>query len=358
MKRIIAALAAFSLSATMLFGCAGGIQGQAPNENPPAEKAEAIEIVCATFPAYDWARQVIAGQEERYEVTYLMGSGVDLHSYQPTVQDIDAISSCDLFVYVGGESDAWAEEALEAAENPAVRSVSMLEAVGDAAVEEELVAGMQETAHARDHEGEQEGHEEHAEGGSHEGEEAHDHGEEGPEYDEHVWLSLENAQVVVDAIAGELSIIDPEHKTAYEENASAYNGKLAALDARYADAAEAGRLHALVFADRFPFRYLADDYGLDYFAAFSGCSAETEASFNTISFLAQKVDELGADSVIVIENSDRKIADAVVAATKSKGQQIVVMDSLQSVTKADAEGGKTYLGTMEDNLASLAAALG
>ncbi|MCR4870815.1 MAG: metal ABC transporter substrate-binding protein [Atopobiaceae bacterium] len=337
MKRIAAALAACALSLGMLAACGQG--APAPQGSASEDK---IEIVCTTFPGYDWVRQVVGDRADRVEITYLADSGVDLHSFQPTVEDVAQIGSCDLFVYVGGESDEWVEDVLAHAENPQIRTVCMLDAVGDAAVEEELVEGMQaEDEH--DHEGE---------------EEEHDHEEEGPEYDEHVWLSLKNAQIIVDAIAGELAVIDGDGAAVYVQNAAAYNAQLADLDSRYADAIAGAANSTMLFADRFPFRYLADDYGLAYYAAFVGCSAETEASFETVAFLAQKLDELGLGTVLVIESSDQAIARTVIASTAAQNQQILVMDSLQSTTSAEIEAGKTYLSAMEDNLAVLTTALG
>ncbi len=349
MKRISAALAAFALCMGMLAGCTAA---PAQPDTRPADASQKIRVVCATFPAYDWTRQVVGDEDGRYEITYLMGSGVELHSYQPTVEDIAAIASCDLFVYVGGESDGWAEDAIAAANNPDLHTVNMLAAVGDAAVEEELVEGMQAVEHDHDHEHEADHDHDH----DHDHEADHDHAE--VEYDEHVWLSLRNAQVIVTAIADELSAIDPDAAAAYAANSAAYCEKLAALDARYAAAVEAAPGTTAVFADRFPFRYLVDDYGISYYAAFVGCSAETEASFETVAFLAQKIDELGLHAVLVIEGSDQQIARTVVENTQGGDAEILVMDSLQSTSSHDVDGGKTYLDTMEDNLAVLTEALG
>lgn len=188
MKRMVgAAIAAAALCVGMLAGCAandntGGAQG-------PTSSEEKIQVVCATFPAYDWAHEVVGDEAERVELTYLMGNGTDLHSFQPSVEDVARIADADLFVYVGGESDEWAQDAVEAAANPSLRTVSMLAAIGDAAVEEEVVEGME----ADEHEDEEEGEHEHE-------------GEGGSEYDEHVWLSLKNAQTLVGAIADELAV--------------------------------------------------------------------------------------------------------------------------------------------------------
>ena len=332
MKNMLrAVVVAAVLCVGLLAGCAN--TNQAASADAQEHK---IKVVCATFPAYDWVTQVAGDRIDDFEITYLMDSGVDLHSYQPSVQDIAKISDADLFVYVGGESDGWAEDAVKAASNSSLRTVNMMEVLGDSAVEEEVVEGMQ----AEEEEAE-----------------ASAEGEEEPEYDEHVWLSLKNAQELVDAIAVQLADADSSHASEYSANAAAYKAKLAELDGAYESAVNAAAKKTVVFADRFPFRYLVDDYNLGYYAAFVGCSAETEASFETIAFLAQKVDELGLSNVLVIENSDEAIAKTVIANTQGKNQGILVMDSLQSVTAGDIASGKTYLGAMEGNLASLTAAL-
>ena len=346
-KPLTAALAACVLFIGVLAGCAGNTavpQSGSVSSSPGSSDGETkVKVVCATFPAYDWVRQVVGDKTGRFDITYLMGGGTDLHSFQPSVDDVAKISGADLFVYVGGESDAWAADAVKAAANPSLRTVNMLEAVGAAAVEEEVVEGMQPEA-------------EHAGEAAHEGEGSHEEGE-GPAYDEHVWLSLRNAQLLVSAIADGISALDPENAALYSANAKAYQADLAALDGRYQDAVKHAAKDTVIFADRFPFRYLVDDYSLKYFAAFVGCSAETEASFETVAFLAKKVDELGLPAVLVIEKSDEAIARTVREATNAKGQQILVMDSLQSATRAEADGGKTYLGVMEENLGTLSAAL-
>ena len=299
-------------------------------ETEPAEK---ISVVTTIFPEYDWVSQVV-GDTDSVELKLLLDNGVDLHSYQPTAEDIVKISSCDMFVYVGGESDEWVEDVLEEAENEDMIVINLLEALGDSVKEEELVEGM---------EGEEE---------EEEGEE-----EEEEEYDEHVWLSLTNAQTLVSAISDSLSEIDPTNAETYQADASAYCDQLSALDAEYRDAVVAGEQDTVLFADRFPFRYLVDDYGLNYYAAFVGCSAETEASFETILFLANKVDELGLTSILQIESADGRIADTVLQATTSKDQQILTMDSMQSATMNDVNNGTTYLSIMESNLEVLKEAL-
>lgn len=296
-----------------------------------------LRVVCTIFPPYDWVRQVLGEAGQGAQLTLLQDSGVDLHSYQPTAADIASLAACDLFIYVGGESDQWVEDALEAVNNPNMRTLSLLSCVQ--AREEELVEGMQ-AEEEQDH-------------GHGLDEDAHE-----AEYDEHVWLSLRNAAQAVEAIAGVLGDIDPENAQAYGENAQAYCQQLSRLDQRYQEAVEAASGRTLLVADRFPFRYLAEDYGLDYYAAFSGCSAETEASFATIAFLAGKADQLGLSTLVVLEGQDHSLAKTIIASTQTKDQSIVTMNSLQSVTGKDIEEGTTYLGVMEDNRAALVQALG
>ena len=205
-----------------------------------------------------------------------------------------------------------------------------------------------------------------AEGHEHDdadGDDDETHGEEGeeseeePEYDEHVWLSLKNAKVLCKAIADNLSEIDPENKDVYIQNEKDYAAKLDALDQEYQTTVDASTQKTLLFGDRFPFRYLVDDYGLDYYAAFVGCSAETEASFETIKFLSEKVDELGLKNVMTIEKSDQKIAKTIIENTKDKNQSILTLDSMQSTTSDDVKNGTTYLSVMEKNLEILKEAL-
>ena len=291
-----------------------------------------ISVVTTIFPIYDWVREIAKGSD--VEITMLLDTGVDLHSYQPTAQDILKIASCDVFAYVGGESDDWVEGALAGAPNPDRTVVNLLEALGDDIVAEEIVEGMEA-----------------------EEEEEEDEDEEAVEYDEHVWLSLRNAQKLVKALADALSQADPDRAETYAANADAYIEKLAALDAEYAAAREGADFDTILFGDRFPFRYLADDYDLDYYAAFAGCSAESEASFETIVFLAGKVDELGLTTILTIEGTDHRIAETIVENTEAKDAKVLSLDSMQSVTAGDVQGGATYLGAMEKNLEVLKQAL-
>ena len=300
-----------------------------------AEEAGKIRVVTTIFPIYDWVRE-IAGDTGNTEITLLLDSGVDLHSFQPSAQDILKVATCDLFIYVGGESDEWAEDALAEAVNPDMVVISLVEALGENAKAEEIVEGMQ--AEEEEEEGE-------------EGE------EEEPEIDEHVWLSLRNAQVFTSAIADALAQKDSANADSYRANAEAYGAKLAALDAAYAGAVDSAAHKTLLFGDRFPFRYLTDDYGLTYYAAFAGCSAETEASFATVIFLAKKTDELQLPAVLTIEGKDHRIAETIIGSTADKNRKLLTLNSMQGTTANDIEQGATYLKIMEDNLAVLKEAL-
>ena len=331
MKKTIALVISFVL----LFFCA--ISGVSVAEGGQ------VNVVATIFPVYDWVREVVGDGMDHINLTLLLDSGVDLHSYQPTAQDILTISTADLFIYVGGESDEWVEDVLTTAMNPDLKAINLVEAMGEDIKAEEIVEGM-EHEHDHDEEDEDHDHEEH----DHEGEE---------EADEHVWLSLRNAQKLVNVIAGKLSEIDPENGDRYRANAAAYNEKLAALDRQYLEVAENAAVKTVLFGDRFPFRYLADDYGLSYYAAFAGCSAETEASFETILFLAEKVDELGLKTVLKLDNTDGRIAETVINTTRSKDQKIVTMNSMQTVTAQDVQNGARYLAIMEENLEAMKEAL-
>ena len=482
MKKITALLALL-----MLVGALAGC-GKQNDTN----KTDKLSIVTTIFPEYDWVRAVLGDKADNAEVTMLLDNGVDLHSYQPTADDIVKISDCDLFIYVGGESDGWVNDALKNATNKNMKVINLLDVLGDSVKTEEVVDGMQETEHDHDHDHSKEvstfeddevqdrslsdwagdwqsaypfvldgtlddafaamaekgemtaeeyktyyqngyktditnidiegdhieftyddgkkvgsnykyvgyyiqnwstgirmsnesfdaivdpenswptffpadmtGEEicEHMEGHDHDEDEDHEH-EEGEEHeheeekDEHVWLSLKNAEVLVNAISKSLQELDPDNKDTYATNAAAYIEKLSALDGEYQAAVDAATYKTVLFGDRFPFRYLVDDYGLSYYAAFVGCSAETEASFETVSFLAKKVDELKLPCVLTIEGAQHKIAETIVQNTAEKNQKVLTMDSMQSTTSKDVANGTTYLSVMEKNLSVLKEALG
>ncbi len=330
---------------TVLVLVLGGVTA-CGTKNSNKDNGDKIQIVTTIFPEYDWVKNVLGDKADNAEVTMLLDKGVDLHSYQPTAADILKISTCDLFIYVGGESDEWVDDALKEAVNKDMVVIDLLDTLGDSVKEEEVVEGM-EHDHDHDHE--------HEEDEDHDHEHHHEEGE--VEYDEHVWLSLRSASVIVDEIADSLSKIDSKNADAYKKNASSYKEKLNALDKKFTSAVAAGKVKTVLFGDRFPFRYFTDDYGLSYYAAFVGCSAETEASFETITFLAQKVDELSLKAVLTIEGKDHKIAETIVNNTKSKNQKILTLDSMQSTTSDDVKKGTTYLSIMEGNLEVIKEAL-
>ena len=339
MKKRIACLIAVMLVAVFFpMGNSGTMAVGAENHR--------FSIVATTFPSYDWVRQILGEHLADVELTLLLDNGIDLHSFQPSVEDMAKIANCDLFVYVGGESDRWVSGVLQTGSNPNRIVISLLEALGDGAKTEEIVEGMEADDHDHDdyHDHDEDDHREDAHG--------HDDHKEG-ELDEHVWLSLRNAQELCRYIAGKIGEMDSQNAAAYAANATQYQGALSALDGEYTKAMDAAAAKTLLFGDRFPFRYLADDYQLSYYAAFSGCSAETEASFATIVFLTGKLNELGLHSVMVTESADQSIAKTVIQNSAAKNQDILVLNSMQSVTAGDVAGGTTYLSLMESNLEAL-----
>lgn len=331
-KRIFAVFFSLLLVAGILGGCGKAESSSISAPSASQSGSKPLKIVTTIFPEYDWVREILGDKADHAEVTMLLDNGVDLHSYQPTADDIIKISDCDLFLYVGGESDGWVEDALKEATNKEMQVINLLDVLGEQVKEEEVVEGM-------------------------EAEEEESEDENEPEYDEHVWLSLKNAETLCNAITDALETIDPANKDAYAANAASYLEKLAALDGEYQTVADNAARKTVLFGDRFPFRYLVDDYGLSYYAAFAGCSAETEASFETISFLAGKVDELGLPCVLTIEGAQHKIAETIVQNTAKKNQSILTLDSMQSTTSTDVENGTTYLSVMESNLDVLKQAL-
>lgn len=310
-NRIIIAALSAALSVCALAGCKDAVKSE--------QKTDNLSVVATIFPEYDWVSVLSEGTDN--EITLLEDSGADLHNFQPTAQDILKIKEADLFVYVGGESDEWVEELLE--QDSGIKAVNLLDAMGDMAKEEEHVEGAEE-------------HEEHEE----------EEGEE--ELDEHVWLSLKNAKALIDILCDELVEADSKNESTYRANADKYLAELESLDAEYESTVKDGSV--LLFGDRFPFRYMADDYNIKCYAAFSGCSAETEASFETVAFLSQKMDECGLGFINVIDGSDKKVAQAIIDNTKDKDAKILTLNSMQSITRSDVENKVTYLGIMKDNL--------
>ena len=303
-------------------------------EAPAESGGEGLDIVCTVFPAYDFARE-IAG--EKANVTMLVPPGSEAHSFEPTPQDIIRIENCDLLIGNGGESETWLEEILAGREKD-IPSLIMMDCVD--ALEEETKEGMQTTEHS---------HEEHEE---HDGHEEHEHEEE---YDEHVWTSPVNASLIVSALCDRLSAIDPENGGFYRENAVRYQSELQKLDAAFRETVEKGKFDTLIFADRFPVRYFVEEYGLDYYAAFPGCTDDTEPSARTVAFLIDKVRSEDIPAVMYIEFSNEKMADVICEDT---GCKKLLFHSCHNVSAQQLKSGVSYLTLMWGNLESLKEALG
>lgn len=311
-KKLLILLSALTL---LLAGC-----GQ-------KQSSQKLQIVAAIFPEYDWVRQIV-GDDDSVELTLLVDDGVDPHSFQPAVSDMVTAANCDLLIYGGGESDQWLTK-LEAT-NPNRETLVLLPLLGEQAHQEEVVEGM-------------EAHEE-------------DEPENDAEMDEHVWLSLRNASFFCQSITEALCRLNPEKADTYRANLSAYQQQLDALDVQYQQAVSAASQHTIVVCDRFPFRYLVEDYGLSYYAAFPGCSAETGASFETVVFLSNKVKELNLSALLVTESSDGRMARTVAENAGNEQMPVLTLNSMQSVS---AEQAKTlnYLSVMTENLTVLQQAL-
>ena len=290
-----------------------------------------LTIVVTVFPVYDWVRNLLGDRAGEVELVLLEDSGADMHNFQPTIEDIYKISTCDLFVYIGGESDNWVTDTLRAAENKNMVAVGLLAELGTAAREEEEPDGP---------------------GSEHD----HEH-EEVTEYDEHVWLSVKNAKLLCPVLAEKLAQVDAEHAETYRANCAAYAKQLDELDAAFEQAVSEAPGRTVLFADRYPFLYLIKDYGLTAYAAFSGCSAETEASFDMISFLVGKLDGLGLKHILVLEGSTYRIANTIISESAAKDADILEMDSMQSVTPKQISAGTNYLAIMQKNLEVLKQAL-
>lgn len=320
MKKLRMAAAWLLAAALILCGC---------GQTAPQHNAK-YTVIATIFPVYDWAVNLLRDCPE-VQVVLLSDKGVDLHSYQATAEDLLRISGCDIFLYIGGESDEWVEAVLESVPNAGRRELALMDALEGTLHEEENVEGMQTRGL---------------------GEES-----EEPEYDEHIWLSVRNAKACCEAMAALFAECMPEYSGTIGQNLADYSGALAGLDASFTAAVEAGSRDTLLFCDRFPFRYLVEDYGLRYYAAFSGCSGDSEASFATVLFLTEKAEQLALPVLLRLEDSDGRLAETVAGCVIGDTPEILVLDSLQSVSLQDAGQGATYLSLMEKNLAILAQAL-
>ncbi len=291
-----------------------------------ADFSDRVKVVSTIFPPYDWASNVIGLNDSKTINSMVVKSGLDMHNFQPSTADIVQISSADIFIFVGGESDAWVYDALKNATNQNMKVINLME----------IIRQQRELLLEDCPEGE-------------------DSAEE--EYDEHIWLSLLNAKICVQAISDALCEKAPDFAEFYKQNTATYIEELEMLDSSFRSVVATSAHDTLIFCDRFPFRYLTEDYGLNYTAAFDGCSAETEASFETIANLSKALNESGVNAVIVLENNDKKIAKTVIANAKKPSCNTYTLDSLQSTALRDAFSGKTYIGTMRDNLGTIKKAL-
>ncbi len=340
MKKIISVILSALCILSLLCGCTKS------GSNFGSNKSDKLSIVTTIFPEYDWTREILGDKLDNFELTMLLDNGVDLHNYQPTASDMIKISSCDIFIYVGGESDEWVEDAIEDAKNKDMIVINLMKTLRSNVLVEETVEGM-ENAYRDDDDLDDDDDDDLDD----------DDDDDDIELDEHIWLSLNNAKICCRKIASSIGIIDPENKDFYTENADNYTASLASLENEYKDAVKASSKNTLLFADRFPFRYLTEDLGLKYYAAFSGCSAESEASFKTVKFLANKINELNLNCVIALEGSNQKIAKTVISTSNADNVKIVVLDSMQTTTSADAKNNTTYLSISKTNLEALKEAL-
>jgi len=320
MKRIFLSFFIVICTLALFAGCA--------NTTRPTDLGK-VNVVATIFPQYDFIRE-IAG--EHVNLTMLLPPGTESHSYEPTPQDIILIQNCDIFVYVGGDSDAWVHKILDSMDTSKMKIITLMDCVD--IVEEELVEGME-----GDHEHD---------------EDVDEHDAEEHEYDEHVWTSPKNAKIIVQTISNVLCETDAENADIYKENTAAYLNRLDDLDAKFQDVVDSAARNTLVFGDRFPFRYLADAYGLEYFAAFPGCAAETEASAATVAFLIDKVSAENIPVVFHVELSNQKMANII---SEETGAKVLLFHACHNVTKDEMANGVSYIDLMNQNVVNLKEAL-
>ena len=317
MKKVLIYMLAALLIAAAFAGCAQNTgTSQAGNDDGK------ISVVTTIFPPYDFARAVSGGKAN---VTMLIDPGAEVHTFDPTPEDMIKIQDCDVFIYTGGENDAWVDTVLESMDTGGKQIVRLMDAVTP--LEEETVEGMQA--------------EEEAEGGE---------AEEEGEFDEHVWTSPKNAMLMVDAIAAAMGKADAANADAYKKNVADYDAQISEVDGRIQSIVDSAPRKLILVADRFPFRYLADEFGLEYSAAFSGCTAESDVSVGTLTYLIDKVKENDIKYVYYIEFSNQKVAKAV---TEQTGAEMLLLHSCHNVTKDDFDAGVTYVSLMQQNADNL-----
>lgn len=351
----------------LLAGCAGrtpklpetegALNPQVSEEaNPSASqeeplKEEPLKVVTTVFPYYDFTRQISGGLIEsgQVELELIVPAGMDSHSFEPTPADIIKIQDADLIICNGGTMEQWFERVLDSLDTQNQQVITMMDYVDT--VEEEIVEGMEaeEHDHSHDHV--------HPAGVPKEGEEGHlydDGHEQEIEYDEHIWTSPVNAMTLSEVIAGTLCEMDESNQEIYRENLAEYEEKLSALDQKFRDIAEHGKRRLVVFGDKFPLRYFFDEYGLEYRAAFSGCSTDTEPSAKTIAYLIDKVRELDIPAVYYLELSSHRVAEIIGEET---GAEPLLFHSCHNVTRREFDSGVTYLELMEQNAVNLSKGL-
>lgn len=309
-----------------------------------------ISVVCTLFPQYDWLREII-GESESVELSLIVENGTDIHSYEPTAADILEISNADMIVYLGGEADTWVSEAIERSGNEDAIKIAICECEG---VELHDISSASE-GHSHDHS--------HDHYHDHDHDHDHDHSHEGHDHgtlDEHVWLSLDNAVAICKELSSAMQRLDPDGAESYEDNASEYISRLEALDSEFESLVggvpEQERF--LLFCDRFPFVYLLEDYGVEYAAAFEGCSTDVDADFATVLRLIKEADAHSLSCVAVTEGSDGALAETVLSSSENGAGDIIVFNSLQSVSRLQIAEGLSYISAMRENLEALARALG
>ncbi|MCQ2596425.1 MAG: metal ABC transporter substrate-binding protein [Treponema sp.] len=291
-----------------------------------------LTVLCTVFPLYDWCKSVLGGDSNsKFKLELMMKKGTDLHNFQPSVADLAKLNSADVLFYIGGESDKWIEEALKSSKNKSQMRFSLMSNINEASKIDffEGLSLLEEDDF---------------------GEEENEGNEEETEYDEHIWLSLKNASFGVQFMEGVFQNLDPQNAEEYQVRLEKYLESMKQLDEEFKTVLSGNPV--LLFADRFPFRYFTEDYDLPYYAAFPGCSAESEASFSTLVTLIETVQKQNLKNIYVLEDSNKKMAAQIIQAAGTD-TKIKVLNSMQNVTDIDIRNGVTYLKLMEQNLEAL-----
>ena len=330
-RKIFATIVALCLTLAFV-GCNALSGGQTANND------KKISIITSSFPPYDFANQIVG---DLAEVTMLLPPGGDSHSYEPSLKDMAKISNADIFIYVGGESDVWVDRILSTVDTSNMKIITLMDCVE--VVEEEIKEGMTTDEHDHDEHDDHDGHYEHK----------HDNTEHEPEYDEHVWTSPRNAVLIVEKITSALLNLD-DNSSEYLKNKLAYIDKLTELDHEFTEIVAYSKRKTIVFGDRFPFRYFVEAYGLDYYAAFPGCSDDTEPSIKTVSFLIDKVKTEKIPVVFHAEMGNVKMATTI---AKDAGAEVRQFHACHNISKDEFTAGVSYIDIMKENAKVLKEAL-